>query len=72
MELINKNIRSLRDREGWTQRELAERLGIKTSVVGAYEEFRSLPPLKTCVKIADLFKVDLDTLIKKDLSRRNT
>ena len=69
VELINKNIRFLREREGWTQKELAARLGIKKSMVGAYEEFRSIPLLKTTVKIADLFRMDLDELIRTDLEK---
>jgi transcriptional regulator with XRE-family HTH domain len=69
VEIINKNIRFLREREGWTQKELAEKLGIKKSMVGAYEEFRSVPLLKTSVNIADLFNVDLESLIKEDLRK---
>lgn len=70
MELINKNIRFLREKEGWTQKQLADKLGIKKSMVGAYEEFRSVPLLKTSVRIADLFKVDLNVLIREDLDRK--
>lgn len=70
MENINKNIRFLREREGWTQQELADKLGVKKSMVGAYEEFRVVPRLPTSVKIADLFMIDLNLLIREDLSKK--
>ena len=69
MELINKNIRYLREKQGWTQKELAAKLDISKAMVGAYEEFRSIPLIPVAVKIADLFQLDLDTLIKVDLSK---
>lgn len=69
MEIINKNIRFLRDQAGWTQKELAAKLDVKQPVIGAYEEFRSLPPIPMAIKIADLFKIDLDTLVRLDLGK---
>jgi transcriptional regulator with XRE-family HTH domain len=69
MEIINKNIRFLRDQAGWTQKELAGKLDVKQPVIGAYEEFRSVPPIPMAIKLADLFKIDLDTLIRIDLGK---
>lgn len=70
VETINKNIRFLREQQNWTQKELAARLEISKAMVGAYEEFRSIPLIPVAVKIAELFQVDLDTLIKTDLSKQ--
>lgn len=69
MEIINRNIRHLRKQAVWTQKELAEKLNINFSSIGAYEEFRSIPPIPIAIKIADLFKIDLDTLIRIDLEK---
>ena len=69
METINKNIRFLRDRERWTQKELAGKLGIKISQLGAYEELRAVPPLPIILKISDLLKVGLDTLVRVDMGK---
>jgi transcriptional regulator with XRE-family HTH domain len=66
-EIVNKNIRLLREQSGWTQKELAAKLDINTPVIGAYEEFRAMPPIPVLIKIADLFKVDIDTLIRINL-----
>jgi transcriptional regulator with XRE-family HTH domain len=69
MEIINKNIRYLREEAGWTQKELAAKLEVKPPVIGSYEEFRSIPPIPMATKIADLFKTDLDSLIRVDLGK---
>ncbi|HMP98245.1 MAG TPA: LexA family transcriptional regulator [Cyclobacteriaceae bacterium] len=71
MEIINKNIRFLREQQGWTQKELAAKLDISKAMVGAYEEFRSIPLIPVAVKIAELFQLDLDTLVKTDLSKQD-
>lgn len=68
MEKVNRNLRFLRSREGNTQREFAERLEIKQSTLGAYEEGRATPPLNVLSDVARLFKVSLDNLINADLS----
>lgn len=66
---VNKNIKFLRTRAGWTQKELAEKIGLKQPVIGAYEEERAVPPLNCLLEISDLFKVSIDALSRKDLSK---
>lgn len=66
---VNKNIKFLRTRSGWTQKELAEKIGLKQPVIGAYEEERAMPPLNCLLDISDLFKVSIDALSRKDLSK---
>lgn len=66
---VNKNIKFLRTRAGWTQKELAEKIGLKQPVIGAYEEERAMPPLNCLLEISDLFKVSIDALSRKDLSK---
>jgi transcriptional regulator with XRE-family HTH domain len=66
---VNKNLKFLRTRAGWTQKQLAEKIGLKQPVIGAYEEERAMPPLNCLLDIADLFKVSIDALSRKDLSK---
>ncbi len=47
---------------------MAEKLDIKRSLIGAYEEGRAEPKLSTLVNIAHLFDISLDSLITQDLS----
>lgn len=66
---VNKNLKFLRTRAGWTQKEMAEKIGLKQPVIGAYEEERAMPPLNCLLEISDLFKVSIDALSRKDLSK---
>lgn len=52
-----------------TQKQFAEKLGLKQSVIGAYEEERATPPIACLLDISEKFKVSLDTLTRRDLSR---
>nr|WP_255748924.1 LexA family transcriptional regulator [Pontibacter liquoris] len=58
----------MRKTVGYTQAQLAEKLDIKRSLIGAYEEGRAEPKLSTLVNIAHLFDISLDSLITQDLS----
>lgn len=69
MNTVNKNLKFLRTRAGWTQKQLAEKIGLKQPVIGAYEEERAIPPLNCLLDISDLFKVSIDALSRKDLSK---
>jgi transcriptional regulator with XRE-family HTH domain len=66
--MVDRNLKVLRKKSGYTQAQLAEKLGIKRSLIGAYEEGRAEPKLSTLVNIARLFAVSLDHLITADLS----
>jgi transcriptional regulator with XRE-family HTH domain len=62
------NIKHLRNKKGWTQGDLADRLGIKRSRIGAYEEGRAEPKISDLQLLAMLFGIRLDTLVGEDLS----
>lgn len=68
MATVNRNLKYLRVQQGFTQKQLAEKLGLKQAAVGAYEEERSTPPLTSLIDIAKIFKVNLDILVNQDLS----
>ena len=68
MSLAGQNLKYLRKLRGWTQEEFAAKLGIKRSLVGAYEEERADPRLDVLEIVAELFKLSLDELLLKDLS----
>ena len=68
MVKVNENIRFLRKKRGWTQEMFSKKIGIKRSLVGAYEEGRSDPRLNNLLKICDTFNISLDNILKKDVS----
>ncbi|HKZ38164.1 MAG TPA: XRE family transcriptional regulator [Chryseolinea sp.] len=69
MAIVNKNLKFLRVQQGLTQKQLAEKLGLKQAAIGAYEEERATPPLTSLLDIIKIFNVNLDDLVKYDLSR---
>lgn len=68
MSIIAENIKYLRKQEGYTQEQFAQEVGIKRSVVGAYEEARAEPRLQTLMSIASVLGVSADDLIETDLT----
>lgn len=68
MSFLNSNIRYLRRLRGMTQADLAGQIGIKRSLLGAYEEERAEPRIATMQKLSYFFEIPLDTLINQDLS----
>lgn len=68
MSQAGQNLKYLRKLRGWTQEEFSHKLGIKRSLIGAYEEERADPRLEVLEVIAEMFKLTLDELLLKDLS----
>src|SRR5688572_6770311 len=68
MSMAGKNLKYLRKLRGWTQEEFANKLHIKRSLLGAYEEERAEPRIDVLEVAGDLFKLSLDELLLKDLS----
>lgn len=68
MALSNQNLKYLRKLRGLTQEEFAQKLGIKRSLLGAYEEERAEPRMEVLETVCDMFKLTMDDLLRKDLS----
>lgn len=68
MSYAGKNFRYLRKLRGWTQEEFANKLNIKRSLIGAYEEERAEPRLNVLETMCCIFKLSLDELLLSDLS----
>jgi transcriptional regulator with XRE-family HTH domain len=68
MAISNQNLKYLRKLRGWTQEEFAQKLRIKRSLLGAYEEERAEPRIDVLEVVCDIFKLTLDEILRKDLS----
>jgi len=68
MALSNQNMKYLRKLRGWTQEEFAQKLRIKRSLLGAYEEERAEPRIDVLEVVCNIFKLTLDDILRKDLS----
>lgn len=63
---LGKNIRSVRQLEGLSQRELADRSGLSDTTISQYENYRKTPNLITTAKIAKALNVSIDRLYYGD------
>lgn len=63
MSRFSAIFKALRTANGYTQEELADKLGINRSRIGMYETGRREPDFETTELIADFFNVDVDYLL---------
>lgn len=68
MSQAGKNLKYLRKLRGWTQEEFSNKLKIKRSLLGAYEEERAEPRIEVLETVSNIFKITLDELLLKDIS----
>lgn len=61
--MLGKRIAETRQKQGWSQAELAERLHISPSTVGMYEQGRREPPIDVLFAMSEEFGVTIDYLI---------
>ncbi len=61
--MFQVQLKLLRENQGLSQQELADRLGIRQSTVGMWENGTNKPRNSTLVKIADYFGVSVDYLL---------
>jgi len=59
---VNSRVRELRERQGWSQGELAERLNVSRQTVNAIETGKYDPSLPLAFTIAALFKLRIETI----------
>lgn len=64
--MFSNKLKELRKRNGITQLELSEKLGIGQSTIGMYETGIRKPSYEVIKRIADYFNVTVDYLISDD------
>ena len=69
MSLVSENIKYLRKLNGLTQEQFSRRIGIKRSLLGAYEEGRANPNPNNLIAIAKTFNISVENLQKQDLRK---
>jgi len=71
MSLISNNLKYLRKKENLTQEQMAQQVGIKRSLLGAYEEGRADPRISNLLKFSEIFNLSVDQLIGIDITTEN-
>jgi len=63
---MNNRLRVLRAEHGWSQQDLADRLGVSRQSVNAIEKGRYDPSLPLAFAIADVFGLTIETIFLRN------
>jgi transcriptional regulator with XRE-family HTH domain len=67
---IGERIKQLRTETGWSQGELADKVGTDARQVSRYENGRITPSLDAAMRLAEALNISLDHLVYDDIPRR--
>lgn len=67
---MNNRLRVLRAEHGWSQQDLADRLGVSRQSVNAIEKGRYDPSLPLAFAIADVFALPIEAIFLRDADPR--
>ena len=65
MSIQYSKLKMYRKQNGFSQEDIAERLGVSRQAVAKWENGESLPDIESCVKLADIYGPTVDILIRK-------
>lgn len=69
--ILADKIMEERKRNGWSQEELADRMGVSRQAVSKWESAGSVPDLQRIIQMAELFGVTTDYLLKDEIGRED-
>ncbi len=69
MKYLRTNVRFLRKQNGYTLQQFASILGMSKASISSFESGYSGISLETLIKIKTLFKVSIDDLLFKDMTK---
>lgn len=65
--ILADKIMALRKKKGWSQEELAEKLGISRQSVSKWESGASIPDIDKIIMLSRIFQVSTDYLLKEEM-----
>lgn len=63
--MLKENIINLRNANGFSQEEVAEKIGISRQAYAKWEKGESIPDIEKCAELAKLYDISLDSLYQK-------
>ena len=61
--MLKENILMLRNVNGYSQEEVAEKIGISRQAYAKWEKGETIPDVERCQKLAELYGVTIDALL---------
>lgn len=65
--ILADKIIELRKKNGWSQEELADKLGVSRQAVSKWESAQAVPDMNRVLKLSEIFGVSTDFLLKDEL-----
>lgn len=67
------NLKLLRKQYGYTQEQIAEKLGVSRQTIAKWERGECLPDIENVIALADIYEVTVDSLVRNvaALGQRN-
>ena len=70
--MLKDNILILRNLNGYSQEEVAEKIGISRQAYAKWEKGETIPDIERCLKLAELYGTTIDSLVKSAPKIGNT
>lgn len=65
------NLKLLRKQYGYTQEQIAEKLGVSRQTIAKWERGECLPDIENVIALADIYEVTIDSLVRNIASDSN-
>lgn len=69
--MANFKLKEIRENRGLTQKELADKIGVKSYIISNWEQKRTEPDIKALEDLSNVLNVSIDFLLGIEESREN-
>lgn len=69
--LIAERVKELRSKYKLTQQELADKLGLKKSTIGSWENGQNNPEIESLLKLCELFSIKIQYFFEEEYDKLN-
>lgn len=68
--MLGEKLKALREQQGYTQIDIAKRLGVSPATYNRYEKNVHTPDIEMLIRIASIFEVSLDSLCGNSVKKK--
>ncbi len=69
---LNERLKACREKKGYTQTFISEKLDVNKATLSSYESGRRKPDYETLTKLADIYEVSIDYLLGRAMHQKLT
>ncbi|WP_235210753.1 helix-turn-helix domain-containing protein [Melissococcus plutonius] len=63
---LSVQLKSWRNKNGWTQKDLAEKLNVSDKTISSWKTGRTYPDISMLLNLSELFNISLDEFMRGD------